>query len=61
VLSPQQRFETANPPTSPMHTNYPHTHPQLNEIHELKTMLKQLMEQMSTMLHLLTSVITKLS
>jgi len=36
-------------------------HPQPSEIHELKTMMKRLMEQMSTMLHLLTTVISKMT
>jgi 2-keto-4-pentenoate hydratase/2-oxohepta-3-ene-1,7-dioic acid hydratase in catechol pathway len=62
ALAPQQQqLQTANPPTSPMHTKYQHTHPQLNDIQELKTMMKQLVEQMSTTLHLLTTVVTKLS
>jgi hypothetical protein len=62
ALAPkQQRFETANPPTRQMHPQQQHISPQTNDIHELKTVMKQLMEQMSIMLHLLTTVVTKLS
>jgi hypothetical protein len=60
ALTSQQQYETTTSIIQQIPTRQQQIHPQTSEIHELKTMMKGLMEQMSTMLNLLTTVVSKM-
>ena len=61
LSSQQQQYATAKSSIQKIPTQQQQTHPQTSEIHELQTMLKRLMAQLSTMLHLLTTVVSKIN
>jgi len=61
LTSQQQQYDSAAPSIQQIPTHQKQIHPLTNEIHELKATMKRLMEQMSTTLHLLTTVVTKMT
>ena len=61
LQSQQHQYETATVTTQQIPTQQQQINPPTSEILELKTMMKGLMEPMSTMLNLLTTVISKLT
>jgi hypothetical protein len=60
LTSQQQQYETATSSMQQIPTQQQQINPQPSEIHKLKTMMKRFMEQMNTMLHLLTTVVSKM-
>ena len=61
LKSQHNQSETASPQTQQQTTCQQQLHPPSSDIQELKVMIKGLMEQIGTMLNLLTTLVSKMT